>query len=167
MTMETKTGEVITNGDCSLESITASAVPFLGIKRIIGIYFLLDGDSVVYVGQSENILARVTAHLYGRNRFNNYAYIRCELNELDKLESYYIAKFQPYLKNAAMPKGGDWQTLKVIARRLFHPEEIFKCVAKPRREADRARCAELLVRAQVPEMNGYFFFPAAVLAQSK
>ena len=62
-----------------------------------GIYFLLDSDDrVLYVGQSRDILARLTAH----RRAREIAFARCvyqpfEQEELERAEGFYIHRFKP------------------------------------------------------------------------
>lgn len=57
------------------------------------IYFLINNDDVVYVGQTKNGLYRPFSH---RNKdFNRVEIIECKENELDLLEDYYILKYQP------------------------------------------------------------------------
>jgi hypothetical protein len=59
----------------------------------IGIYFLVRGNSVVYVGQSINILRRVEEHRRTK-AFDSFAYIICDKSELNILESLYMLSFR-------------------------------------------------------------------------
>ena len=59
----------------------------------IGVYFLVRGNSVVYVGQSINILRRVEEHRRTK-AFDSFAYIICDKSELDILESLYMLSFR-------------------------------------------------------------------------
>jgi hypothetical protein len=74
------------------EDIVKSSAPW---AAAIGVYFLIDEDKVVYVGQSNNVYARITSH-YDK-KFNRFAYIPCEPKVLDGLESLYIHVFRPLL----------------------------------------------------------------------
>ena len=59
----------------------------------IGIYFLVRGNSVVYVGQSINILRRVEEHRRTK-AFDSFAYLICDKSELNILESLYMLSFR-------------------------------------------------------------------------
>lgn len=61
-----------------------------------GVYFLLQGSSVVYVGQSVNVHARITGHMSSKE-FDGFAYVKCDKAALDILESLYIHSLRPRL----------------------------------------------------------------------
>lgn len=69
------------------------------IKRkagIPGIYFLIDGLRIVYVGQSMNIHARIYQHRIERKKqFTSYFLLPCQPEELTPLESLYIQRYRP------------------------------------------------------------------------
>lgn len=75
----------------------------LDLPTVSGVYFLLRGERVVYVGQSSRIFGRVLTHM-GTKNFDGFAYIPCELNQMDVLESLYIHLLRPEL-NGAMNGG--------------------------------------------------------------
>jgi len=60
-----------------------------------GVYFLVDGDRVVYVGQSVNVYARISQH--HDKVFDSFAFIPCERDMLNSLESLYIHVLRPPL----------------------------------------------------------------------
>lgn len=62
-----------------------------------GIYFLVRQGEVVYVGQSINVHARVWQHKQARKDFDAFAYVKCERDSLDALESLYIHTLRPRL----------------------------------------------------------------------
>ena len=64
-----------------------------------GVYFLIDGNKVVYVGQSVNVYARIASH--HSKAFDRFAFIPCSREVLDNLESLYIHILRPPL-NADM-----------------------------------------------------------------
>ena len=64
-----------------------------------GVYFLIDGNKVVYVGQSVNVYARIASH--HDKVFERFAFIPCSKEVLDNLESLYIHILRPPL-NADM-----------------------------------------------------------------
>jgi len=66
-----------------------------------GIYFLIDGDEIVYIGKSDHVPARLKNHVYPRRRgsmkkdFNKVAFVRYPESKLDEPEMMYIKEFQP------------------------------------------------------------------------
>jgi hypothetical protein len=60
-----------------------------------GVYFLVGGDKVVYVGQSVNVYARIAYHT--DKVFDSFAFIPCGKEMLDSLESLYIHVLRPPL----------------------------------------------------------------------
>jgi hypothetical protein len=65
-------------------------------KKHAMVYFLFFGDEIVYVGKSENGVARIYDHYIGdKKRFDSYAYVSCNFQELGDLEKLYIEKFKP------------------------------------------------------------------------
>ncbi|EGA2709566.1 TPA: GIY-YIG nuclease family protein [Klebsiella pneumoniae] len=87
--------------------IAATALPW---KHATGVYFLLDGDEVVYVGQSLNVYSRISSHPV--NNFNRYAFVPCAVEALDKLESLYIHLLRPKL-NGRKPDGSPFAPLAI------------------------------------------------------
>tara|TARA_Y100000296_G_C5043976_1_gene191330 strand:- start:173 stop:541 length:369 start_codon:yes stop_codon:yes gene_type:complete len=81
------TGDIVTD----LEQIKKTRVT---IERLCGVYFCFQGDELKYIGQSINVLNRVTEHkrIYG---YDSYAWLPCPEAELLAVESIYIRKFQP------------------------------------------------------------------------
>jgi hypothetical protein len=75
------------------EEIVKQSEPY---KNYCGIYFLIENDSIVYVGQSVNIHSRIAQHAQFKG-FSRIAYIICEPHELNVLESLYIHAYQPEL----------------------------------------------------------------------
>ncbi len=61
-----------------------------------GIYFLIQKDQIVYVGQSTNVHVRVTEHAREK-LFDRINVIECAAKDLNKLEMLYIKKFNPIL----------------------------------------------------------------------
>jgi hypothetical protein len=61
-----------------------------------GVYFLIQGCEIVYVGQSVNVLDRIYNHRYQKD-FDRYYYIPCLVGEMGSVENYYIKKFNPVL----------------------------------------------------------------------
>jgi len=67
-----------------------------GYEFACGVYFLVHEGAVIYVGQSVNVYARVYTHKQeGHKLFSSFAFITCEKEELDILESLYIHALCP------------------------------------------------------------------------
>jgi hypothetical protein len=73
-------------------------------KKTHGIYFLIKGNSIVYVGQTSNGLKRVQEHVNQKEKdFDHYCFIECEGNKKNDLEAIFISIYHP-LYNKIMPK---------------------------------------------------------------
>jgi hypothetical protein len=71
--------------------------------RICGVYFLLHGEDVVYVGQSKDIVARVNMHIDEQIKtFDRVLYLPCAQGLLDYYEKRLIALLRPHY-NIASP----------------------------------------------------------------
>ena len=70
-----------------------------------GIYFLIKGSEVIYVGQSVNVFARISSHVQYKD-FDSYAYVSCSRDKLDILESLYIHTLSPPLQGKNSNGGG-------------------------------------------------------------
>jgi hypothetical protein len=76
-----------------------------------GVYFLCDGDEVVYVGQSSCISARLGTHIMeGVKKFDHdrVFFLPCPIESLNLIEQHYIetlkpkyngGKFNPYIRS--------------------------------------------------------------------
>jgi hypothetical protein len=82
------TGKALLRAD----EIAKAALPW---NKVSGVYFLLDGDEVVYVGQAVNVYSRICQH--AGKKFDRYAYVPCPVEILDRLESLYIHCLRPRL----------------------------------------------------------------------
>ena len=76
----------------SAETIVEAAKPW---QRFTGVYFLIANKTIVYVGQSVNVYARLGSH--GNKKFDSFAVITCPEEHLDMLESLYIHLLNPVL----------------------------------------------------------------------
>jgi hypothetical protein len=91
--LSNKTALTLTNKVLLSEAeIVSAANPW---ELATGIYFLIYGDKVIYVGQSVNVYARISQH--HDKLFDSFAFIPCEKNLLDSLESLYIHVLRPSL----------------------------------------------------------------------
>jgi hypothetical protein len=72
-------------------------------EQVCGIYFLLRQDTIVYVGQSINVLTRIADHKRdGIKNFDRIFVVQCKQAELNHLEALYIDKFRP-VHNSVIP----------------------------------------------------------------
>jgi hypothetical protein len=63
---------------------------------LVGVYHLLRGDTVVYVGQSTNVLARIANWVACRAfDFDGYRVIPCAVADLNATERDHIERYQP------------------------------------------------------------------------
>ena len=63
---------------------------------ICGVYFLFDGDEMVYIGQSRDILLRLRVHEADATKpFDRWAYVDVPEKDLMDVEARYIRMFQP------------------------------------------------------------------------
>lgn len=79
---------------CALETLCAITLS----GGCPGVYFLCDGNEVVYVGQSTNVVYRVATHIMeGKKRFDHHRvfYVPCHPEALDKLEQQFIVQLNP------------------------------------------------------------------------
>lgn len=60
-----------------------------------GIYVLFHGQEAVYVGQSRNVLKRITGHAENGRQFDSFFAIPCLECDLDKMEQHYINVLRP------------------------------------------------------------------------
>jgi hypothetical protein len=83
----------------------------------VGIYFLLCGGTVAYVGQSKDILVRLGQHVSAGVSFDDYRFIKCDAASLDLHEFHYIKQFSPPLNNDGRSK---------LRRRMRNGERLVK-----------------------------------------
>lgn len=77
-----------------LDDLLASAAP---AASFTGIYFLILNQEVVYVGQSVDVLGRISRHKREGKEFDSYSYVLCSPENLNTLEAQYITAFMPWL----------------------------------------------------------------------
>ena len=78
-------------------NIVAMAQPY---EPVCGVYFLILGNDVVYIGQSINVHCRVAEHKKNGVAFDKWHFIECEKEWLSDLESAFIWQFSPSLNKA-------------------------------------------------------------------
>jgi hypothetical protein len=85
------------------EDIVRASIPW---QKSSGVYFLIENNEIIYVGQSTNVYTRIDYHVRDKS-FDRYAYVPCPVEMLNKLESLYIHCLRPKLNSSVL--GGDGQ----------------------------------------------------------
>lgn len=86
--------EAIRETDYTSEEIAAHAI---GYEGSCGVYFLIHKGEVVYVGQSIDVLGRISKHRREGKVFDAFNFIPCELSQGLALEAKYISALMPAL----------------------------------------------------------------------
>ncbi|CAB3784135.1 hypothetical protein [Pararobbsia alpina] len=85
------------------EHIAREAVVYDGVERgpfEKGVYFLLHGDRIAYVGRSQCIANRLLVHYMNNRPFNRYwCFGGIPLDWLGHVEGYYIKRLKPFLNS--------------------------------------------------------------------
>ncbi len=109
------------------DEILHGSTPFVGHEDRTCIYVLIDGDSIVYVGQTSNLISRLAQHAKTK-RFTRYWSVDCPRDELSAAEAEYIVKLNPamnihlpsnpeyIMQSAAKKMMGDWRRLQHAVR---------------------------------------------------
>lgn len=87
------------------------------------IYFLLDGNEVVYIGQSKLGLFRPYSH--SNKHFTSVSVVKCKLEDLDSLEIFYIRKYMPKYNQKIVDDKHEFSFGKV--RKIIREQTEFKC----------------------------------------
>lgn len=116
----------------------------LKIRMIRGIYFLFDGDEIVYIGQSENIYKRVGTHLSDKI-FDSWNYIEYPDENLDELEAEYILKYKPKY-NQSIPSNSIWLSSGAIKIKFGIGKRELKQLIKKGNFTATSFCGVLYVR---------------------
>lgn len=80
-------------GLLSQDTIVGRAIP---VKQDSGVYFLISGSEVIYVGKSLHVMERIANHIRnGDISFEAFHYIRVSPERLNAVEWAYIKAFKP------------------------------------------------------------------------
>jgi len=95
---------------------------------ITGIYFLLSGDRIIYIGQSINIFNRMFTH-HIINKTDRIRFIRCNKKRLNEYEMRWIRKFRPKFNSMGLKPDKpivlrDRPKSNAGRKRLFAPEKL-------------------------------------------
>ncbi len=84
--------------------------------KITGIYFLIKGAEIVYVGQSVDILNRIAQHSKDVLKdFDSFSILECPTELLLTLEAHFIYKFRPRL-NTSLPTNNLYKSFQQIKK---------------------------------------------------
>ncbi len=96
------------------QEILDAAIPY---RPICGVYFLISQGELVYVGQSADVVARVSIHNAKKIiKFDSYNWIECISSELTNLEIECILKFRPSF-NKNIPECKRFTTAHALKRK--------------------------------------------------
>ena len=119
----------------SIYSKNALRNPYMldGFRRLViatpCVYFLYDGDELVYVGKSNHGVFRVYQHL-GSKRFTHYAIQNCDVEYMDELEQAYIKLYRPKYNLVVPRKTHPW-SYAAMTHQNYHNIDPSKSV-RPR-----------------------------------
>lgn len=131
-----------------------------------GVYFLLEGNEVVYVGQAISVLRRVAEHLADPSKkFDRFSWINIDPGLLNVTEQFYISKLVPRYNScslsraarsaaAKMPPAGD---KAVHVQPLPHEEQ-------PKRPEHRSDGKTVVNLMTTEEASAYTGVSAGTLA---
>jgi predicted GIY-YIG superfamily endonuclease len=86
--------------------------------RIRGIYFLIQNQKIVYIGQSHDVINRIYTHLNkGKKGFDSFSYIEIAYDKLNILEAEYIVKFKP-IHNTKLPSNDKYKSAEILLKLL-------------------------------------------------
>lgn len=90
------------------------------IPPICGVYLLILGDDVVYVGQSIDVVARVNNHVNERKKqFDRAVYFECHEGHLKEVEWAFILKLKPRYNRGIQPgSNGDYRVVRDTAEKI-------------------------------------------------
>ncbi len=98
------------------------------VSQMSGIYFLCQGDTIVYVGQSINVASRIKQH--GNKEFDRALCLPCPEEELNRVEAAFISLLKPPL-NKAMHNSGVEIFHNADGQAFANPHKIIEaCVGK-------------------------------------
>lgn len=86
----------------SLDEIMAKSIKWeYNPDHGTGVYFLFDGDDLVYVGRSEQVRYRLNTHAFSDKKWQRYSLITIhEKEHRNIMEAFYIAAYWPFYNEA-------------------------------------------------------------------
>jgi hypothetical protein len=105
-----------------LGRVISGSAPRAAIKKLehSGIYFLLQKERVIYVGQSVDVPQRLLTHLNeGRKNFDSYSWVPCDRTSLNDYEAFWIVELRPEL-NHSLPHNNLYKPFKAVRKTVWH-----------------------------------------------
>jgi excinuclease UvrABC nuclease subunit len=100
--------------DISVEEILANKQAIN--PKITGVYFLIKGSEIVYVGQSVDIMNRIAQHSKDVLKdFDSFSILECPTELLLTIEAHLIYKFRPRL-NTSLPVNNLYKSFQQIKK---------------------------------------------------
>lgn len=65
------------------------------VAKVIGVYFLFQGDTLIYIGKSKDVFFRAARHIKALN-YTSFAYIEVPENLLSIVERLLISVYMPH-----------------------------------------------------------------------
>lgn len=94
--------------------------------KLIGIYFLIKDFEIVYIGQSVNIMIRISQHAQEQiKEFDSFSIIECPVKYLASLEAHFIYKFRPRL-NSSLPVNQIYKSFQQVKKIHDLPAPVLK-----------------------------------------
>lgn len=110
-----------------LESVNMAASVVRDYKKSCGVYFLLDHQEIVYVGQSVNVHARVSQHLDDSTKsFNRVCYLPARPEELSEIENAMIVLLKPKFNTRGNPASQKRAITPLFASAIVSPDSQFE-----------------------------------------
>jgi hypothetical protein len=95
----------LTNGHDPHCPLLACAVDIPVPELLSGVYLLMQGDEVVYVGQTRDLMTRLMGHLKDGKQFDGVRFIAVEASLKDRTEAELIFRFKPKYNGRSSWKG--------------------------------------------------------------
>ncbi len=111
------------------KQILSEKVPYPSVTS--GIYFLIKNEKVVYIGQSLNVIPRITIHKkQERIAFDSFTIELCKADEMNDREADYIVSMNPP-GNKTIPANSKWISLEQIKNRSGLTKPAIKRAMRP------------------------------------
>jgi hypothetical protein len=81
----------------SYEDVMKNASDSCPITKRPSVYFLIDQEEIVYIGQSKFPLQRIADHVRSDKNFDRVSVFSCEASEMDIFEAINISRHDPVL----------------------------------------------------------------------
>jgi hypothetical protein len=93
------------------QTVLSIKQPYQVTEAIPFVYFLIKQDSIVYVGQSNNLWDRIAVHRIDKKDFDHVSYVEKSKfpgYTLNDIEAYFILSFLPPINKSVPPNNLYW-----------------------------------------------------------